>query len=329
VSGNPWQSPSGDALTPEPYQPPATAEPPAPYQPPQSQQPQQPVAPSFKPGYASLPKPPAAQPLAPTSMFPQQPGRSAPDGGRQGGYPPQPDPSQPYPPPPAYSPPSGYPAQPPYDQGPQPGYDVQHGGYGPPPGYGPPQPGYGPPAPPPKRSKVPFIAALLAITVLLCGGAATAGMLAFNKAKDRAEEAIKPITEPTLPTLPTEVPDLPGLPTGLPTDLPTLPTDVPGLPGPDETGKQITVGYEVTGDGPASIVYTEKLGDSPKRIDNATLPWTVEATMQGTTFVSVTAIRSGTGTGTISCRVTVDGKEVAHRTRKGTFATASCSKMVF
>jgi hypothetical protein len=50
--------------------------------------------------------------------------------------------------------------------------------------------------------------------------------------------------------------------------------------------------------------------------------------MEGATLVSVTAIRSSADPGTISCRVTVDGEEVAHHTREGTFATVSCSKMV-
>jgi len=370
VSGNPWSSPSGDALAPEPYKPPATAEPPEPYHPPTGvespgtdqppagvetpgyQPPQPPAAPTFKPGHASLPRPPAPQPLPPTSIFPQQP-RSA--SGGQGGYPPQPDPNQPYPPPayapesspgpqqpysapPAYSPESaqpphpGYPAQQGYAG--QHGYAVQHGGYGPPPGSGQPPPGFGQPPPgygqpppgygqpPPKRSNVPIVAVILAVALLLCGGVATAGVLAFNRAKDRAEEALKPITDPAFPT---EIPQVPGLPT----DVPDFPTDIPNFPDPDATAKEITVVYEVTGDGPASIIYTEKLGESPKRLDNVDLPWQVETTMTGATLVSVTAIRSGTDTGAISCRATVDGEEVAQRTREGTFATASCIKMVF
>jgi hypothetical protein len=251
-------------------------------------------------------------------MFPQVP-YSAPTTGA-GSYPPQPDQNQPYPPPPAYAPQPDYAQQPGYPA--QPGYGAQQGGYGPPPGYAPPQPGYGPPPRPPKRSNVPIVAVILAVVVLLCGGAVTAGVLAFNKAKDRAEEAIKPITEPALPT---EVPNLPDIPT----DIPDFPTDIPNLPNPDATGKKITVVYEVTGDGPASIVYTEKLGDSAKRVDNATLPWQLETTMEGAALISVTGIRTGTDKGSITCRATVDGKEVAKRTRKGTFATASCIKMVF
>jgi hypothetical protein len=86
--------------------------------------------------------------------------------------------------------------------------------------------------------------------------------------------------------------------------------------------------YEVTGDGPAEIVYTGKLGESPKRVKNAKLPWKLTTTMEGATLVSVTAVRTAAESGTISCRATVDGDEVAQRTAEGSFATASCLKMV-
>ena len=249
---------------------------------------------TFRPGKASLPSPGTApETYPPTSQFSGHPAQPS-------GYPPQSD----------FEPP----AAPNY--GP-PGY--------PPPGQGAMQPGYDPPQPPPKRSNAPLIALILAVTVLLCGGAATAGVLIVDNVADRAK-AIEPITDPALPTsvpeLPTEAPDLPGLPTGLPTDLP----DLPNLTG--NSGKKITVVYEVTGDGPAEIVYTEKLGDSPQRVGNAKLPWKITTTMEGSAFVSVTAIRTEVDAGTISCRATVDGEQVAQRTSEGTIATASCSKVI-
>jgi hypothetical protein len=193
------------------------------------------------------------------------------------------------------------------------------------PQYGPPPPGYAPPPPPPRKSNAPLIAVILAVTVLLCGGAVTAGVLVVQNVTDRAKDAVEPILQPSLPAVPTDVPNLPtGIP-DLPTDLPDLPTGLPDLPG---GGKKITVVYEVTGDGPAEIVYTEKLGESPKRVSNAKLPWKITTSMQGATLVSVTAIRGSTDSGTITCRATVDGEEVAQRTREGSFATASCTKMI-
>jgi Mycobacterium membrane protein len=297
VSGNPWSSPSGDALAPGPNQPPQP--------------------PSYAPGQAPLPQPPAAGPLPPTAQFPQQPCPSQPGQG----YPPQPALGQPYPP--QGHAPAGHPWQG-YRQA---GYPQQEAfapqpPYGQIPGYASAPPGYGAPPPGPRRSNAPMIAVILAVVLLLCGGAVTAVALVVNNVKDRTEEALKPITEPAFPTA---VPDLPDAPT----DLPDLPTDVPQLPDPDATARKITVRYEVTGDGPASIIYTGKLGDAPKRVENATLPWRFETTLQGAALASVTAVRGGSESGEISCRVTVDGKEVAQRSRKGAFATASCVKMIF
>jgi hypothetical protein len=347
----PWKKPEDPHAQPSPDAP-ATPGETAP------QPPRPPDGPAFKPGYASLPQPPTAKPLPPTSMFPQQP-YSAPS--QPGGYPPPPDPSQPYPPPvPAgsspYSDPSayqqpyssppvqgyvgqpgypgqGYAGQPGYadqqgyipQQGtaPQGGYGAQAGGYPPPPpGYGPPgygQPGYGRPPRPPKRSKLPFVALGIVVLLLLCAGGITAGVVAFHKAADKAQEALKPITD--LPAT--------GDPDPLPTDVPTQPTDDPGQPGSTGDGKTITVVYEVTGDGPASIIYTDKLGETPQRVENATLPWTHTTTMDGTALLSVTGIRTGTDDGSISCRATVDGQEVVQRTNTGSFATASCIKFIF
>ncbi|HEU4347858.1 MAG TPA: MmpS family transport accessory protein [Actinoplanes sp.] len=187
-----------------------------------------------------------------------------------------------------------------------------------------------------------MVAVILAVTVLLCGGAVTAGVLIVQNVTDRAKEAIKPLTEPALPALPTEAPNLPtetpNLPTAvpnLPTDLPQLPTDLPDLPQlptdlPDlpGSGRKITVVYEVTGDGPAEIFYTEQKGETPTRVSDARLPWRLTTTMEGAAVLSVTAVRNATGSGTISCRATVDGEEVAQRTREGSFATASCFKVI-
>jgi hypothetical protein len=165
------------------------------------------------------------------------------------------------------------------------------------------------------------VALIVAVSVLLCGGAVTAGAMVVNALADRAEEAVKPITEPTLPQIPTEAPDLPGLPT----ELPTLPTDLPAFPG--TTGRTITVTYEITGDGPVEIGYVDKPGE-PKRVADAKLPWKATTTMDSPAFLLVSAVRGDTGSGSIRCRISVDGKEVAQSSRDGGFATVACSKWV-
>ena len=114
--------------------------------------------------------------------------------------------------------------------------------------------------------------------------------------------------------MPTDLPDFPGLPTDLPT----------GIPG---IGTEISVTYEVTGDGPAEIVYIES-GNSPKRVGTAKLPWKVTTKLKSPAAVYVVAIRSGLGDGGIKCRTTVDGDQVAEHSAEGTFATANCYKLV-
>jgi len=266
---------------------------PEPYQPP--------APPVFAPGQASLPQPGPRPENPPTSQFPPVPGPvnyappgQAPDYGHQPGYGP-----------PAYGAPnyatSGYPA----------------GGY-PPPGY-PGQPGYGPPAaPPPRRSNFPLIAVIVAVALLLCGGVITTGVLITRNVADKTKQAVKPLTEPTWPTdlpgLPTDVPGLPGLPSDLPTD------------GSGLTGQTITVTYEVTGDGPAEIIYSEKLGAGPTRLDDVSLPWKFTTSMDTPTLISVIAIRSDTTEGQVTCRALVNGKEVKKTTSgTGAFSTAICT----
>jgi hypothetical protein len=84
----------------------------------------------------------------------------------------------------------------------------------------------------------------------------------------------------------------------------------------------------VTGDGPAEILYTEKLGDGPKRLSDTKLPWKITVPMEGPSVVSVSAARLRSGSGEIRCRATVDGDEVAKSSRSGSFAAVTCNKVV-
>ncbi|MDI6098510.1 MmpS family transport accessory protein [Actinoplanes sp. NEAU-A12] len=257
------------------------------------------------------PRPPQFTPPDPTSGYP--PTAQFPQVGYNPQQPPPYDPATGYPPP--YDPATGYP--PPYD--PATGY--------PPPGVPGPPPGYEHPQPPPRKSSVPLIALILAVTLLLCGGVVTAGVILFRQATDKAEELAEPILNPTLPTPDVEVPGLPGLPTDFP-DLPGLPTDFPtGLPGIGE-GKEISVTYEITGDGPAEILYVDSLEGTPKRVGGAKLPWKVTVKVKGTALVSVMAVRTGLGSGSITCRASIDGEQVAEHSAEGTLATANCYKIV-
>jgi len=256
ISGQPWPTPSGDALSEQPQA----------YQPP----------PAYAPGHAPIPEPDNP----PTSQFPAQP-----------------------PPvnyaPPGYAPDYGAPDYGAPDYGtypPQPGY--------PPPAYAP--PGYGPPAP--RKSNAPIIAVILAVALLLCGGIATAGVLIARSVADKAKETAAPFDN-----LPTAVPTLPGVPTDLPTD---------------GAGRTISVTYEVSGDGPVSIVYLDKIGDAPVRLSDVKLPWKFTTQVQTPALLSVVVVRLNATDGTVKCRALIDGDEVkTNASGKSAFATTSCTHL--
>jgi hypothetical protein len=126
--------------------------------------------------------------------------------------------------------------------------------------------------------------------------------------------------------------------TGLPTVAPTFPTDIPDLPGipsddsagSGQTGQSINVTYEVTGDGPAAIIYIKDLGESPTRVDNVKLPWKFSTTMDTPAVLSVIAMRTDTSDGQVTCRALVNGAEVKKTTSgTGGFATAACTYFAF
>ena len=87
-----------------------------------------------------------------------------------------------------------------------------------------------------------------------------------------------------------------------------------------------TVVYTVTGNGTADITFdTFTNGNSGSSQDTgASLPWTKTATGSGLfNLYDVTATLS-TGS-TVTCTITVDGKQVASHTSTGQFATVDCT----
>ena len=106
------------------------------------------------------------------------------------------------------------------------------------------------------------------------------------------------------------------------TEEPTTGPTLPGLPG--SGGQQIA--YEVTGEGTATIVFSDAAG--VQREDNTTLPWRREFTApQGMTLATLTATRTGAAGGDLTCRIVVDGQEEAENTG-GTFS-ALCFTTLF
>ncbi|AGL14495.1 MmpS family transport accessory protein [Actinoplanes sp. N902-109] len=243
----------------------------------------------YRPGYAPLPSsgPPSTEPAdvdPPTQQFPTQQ------------FPPVPPYQQdPYPVPPL-------PPLPPRSPGGQPGYAEQ----------------------PPRRNKTPMVIALLAVALLLCAGAITGVVRAFDKPSDQAGADPGPP-----PVQATEEPEATTPPKTRPTTAPTTrPTTAPTTP-PDEsdTAATVTVEYEVTGDGPAQILYVDEGGRTPK-LTNQSLPWTKKIDVKGVGLASLVVGRAGFSDGELTCVIKVDGKRVARKHSSGTVTGVECSKLL-
>jgi hypothetical protein len=173
------------------------------------------------------------------------------------------------------------------------------------------QPMYEPPQPPrPRRSNGPLWAVVIVLAVLLCGGSGIAGVLLVNQSGQPDDPGSSPSRNAGRP--PTERPD----------DRPTEQSKEPD-------GGSRDVVYEVTGDGPASIVYVKADGLTVVQESDAELPWRLELTLEDTAaLATVTATRGLRSDGTVNCRLTIGGKEVAKKSASGNFATATCTKLV-
>lgn len=91
------------------------------------------------------------------------------------------------------------------------------------------------------------------------------------------------------------------------------------------TSAQHTVLYEVSGTGSGvSISYSEGSGGT-SRVSDASLPWSKTVTTTGFSFLLLSATNSYTSSGTVACKITVDGKVVKEASGSGKGGTASCS----
>ncbi|GAA4688394.1 MmpS family transport accessory protein [Phytohabitans rumicis] len=162
-----------------------------------------------------------------------------------------------------------------------------------------------PAATPPNRSNGPLLAIVIALAVLLVGGAGVTGVLLLRNGDGGNQgSGVTPSADTPVTTRSETSRD-------------------------DGEGEGKVVVYEVSGDGPVSIVYLKEDGRSLAPAKDTDLPWRLELTLEkDAVAVTVTAIRRAGGDGEVTCRITVDGKEVAKRTAKGTFATASCNKLL-
>ncbi len=93
-----------------------------------------------------------------------------------------------------------------------------------------------------------------------------------------------------------------------------------------EANREAVIVYQVSGDAPSADVTYTTFGDSMSTSQETvtTLPWAKEVTTTGLVKEGQLIVSTGADGGSVTCTVTVDGKEVRTATASGAFAMASC-----
>jgi Mycobacterium membrane protein len=98
----------------------------------------------------------------------------------------------------------------------------------------------------------------------------------------------------------------------------------------EEANREAVIVYEVTGDAAGvSVTYSVFNEDdfSTKDETVATLPWTKEVKTKGYVKEGQLIVTTGEAGGTVTCKITVDGKEVETATATGPFEMATCDSL--
>lgn len=94
----------------------------------------------------------------------------------------------------------------------------------------------------------------------------------------------------------------------------------------EEANREAVIVYEVTGDAAGVDVTYTTFGDSltTNQESAATLPWSKEVKTKGLGKGGQLVVSTSESGGTVTCKVTVDGKEAKTATASGAFAIATC-----
>lgn len=97
----------------------------------------------------------------------------------------------------------------------------------------------------------------------------------------------------------------------------------------EEANREAVIVYEVTGDAPNVNVNYSTYGDevTTNQETVTTLPWTKEVTTKGIVKEGQLIVTTSDAGGSVTCKVTVDGKEVQTATASGQFAVATCDSL--
>jgi Mycobacterium membrane protein len=98
----------------------------------------------------------------------------------------------------------------------------------------------------------------------------------------------------------------------------------------EEANREAVIVYEVSGDAPAADVSYSVFSDADSTTKDehvTTLPWTKEVKAKGVIKEGQVIVTAGEQGGTVTCKLTVDGKEVDTNTATGPFAVATCDSL--
>jgi hypothetical protein len=101
--------------------------------------------------------------------------------------------------------------------------------------------------------------------------------------------------------------------------------DDTGGGGLNLSGDEKSIVFEVTGaDGAEQADITFGVGASQSQENGSALPWSKELT-DDSPLVIATVLAQNKGGGSISCKITIDGKVVKESTSTGEFAVVTCT----
>lgn len=97
----------------------------------------------------------------------------------------------------------------------------------------------------------------------------------------------------------------------------------------EEANREAVIVYEITGDAPsADVTYTTFGTTTTTNQETITsLPWTKEVKTTGLVKEGQLIVTTGADGGSVTCKITVDGKEVKTATASGAFSMASCDSL--
>jgi hypothetical protein len=92
-----------------------------------------------------------------------------------------------------------------------------------------------------------------------------------------------------------------------------------------ESKREVTVKYEVTGTGDTVAITYSGRDFNIAQDTGVSLPWSTDVTIDGLgKTVTLTGTR-GAGDGTVTCRISTNGRVISEQTSTGPFASAICN----